>query len=58
MSITGPFVDAVYAIIDLMLSFLQALNIQIAPYVGLTYLLFSFIIMSIVISVFWKGGRG
>lgn len=56
--VTGDFVNAVNSIIDLMLSFLRALNFQVATGIGFVYLLFAFIIMSIVISVFWKGGRG
>lgn len=56
--VTGPFVDAINSIIDLMLSILNKLNFQIVSGIGFVHLLFAFIIMSIVISVFWKGGRG
>ena len=58
MTFSGPFVDAVNAIIDFMFSVLNAVSFEVAPGIGFVTLIFSFIVLSIVISVFWKGGRG
>lgn len=58
MTFTGDFVSAVETIIYMMLRLLRTIDIQIVSGIGLVSVIFSFIIMSIVISVFWKGGRG
>lgn len=52
MNFLNEFVDFQYRILNLLHSY------EIVSGVSIAEVLFGFLVISIVISVFWKGGRG